>query len=122
MIDITNIKAGWLDLHIDKRIFHVSYLTDVVSELNGFCNLPPSGAKVFFFDGEGIELYLLARKEYEDIILIWEEHDRKGNVILDRFECNYDQFWNEWKELWDKIKDNYLDNFDLDNFMSRDEE
>ena len=113
MIDINNIRSGWLELQIGNRVFTVSYLTDVAKTLEKIFagNLKSYFAKVLYFDGEGSELYLTCRKEYDDIIILWEEYTREDAITLDRFEFNYEEFHKEWLKLWNEIKDDYDKNF-----------
>jgi hypothetical protein len=123
MINIQNISVGWLNLTIGNRTFHVSYLTDVNKELDKVKDLQNcfsyenATPELLYFDGEGVELYLTVRKEYDDLIIIWEEHSREDKIILERMEFFYPEFLLEWNQLWNKIKEEYYKNFDLDTFM-----
>ena len=111
MINITNIKGGWLDLHIGDKTFTVSYLTDASDELDKILTLNEDKIKLLYFDGEGKDLYLTIRKEYDDIIIIWEE--LSDNVYLYRLEYNYEKFKQEWLRLWITIQEDYWKNFNL---------
>jgi hypothetical protein len=111
MIDIRNIQSGWLDLQIGNREFCVSYLTEVKDEINKL--FEDRTTKVLYFDGEGAELCLTIRYEYNNIIILWEECTHYGAYNLDRLEFNIDEFKEAWLVLWNKIQDNYNKNFTL---------
>lgn len=124
MINISNIKYGWLTLSINDLSFTVSYLTDVKEQLERIYSLEEyynSGNSItLYFDGEGKDLYLTCRKAYGDIIIIWEELSDKE--YLYRLEFNYDDFVKELKELFIRIHDNYYNDFDLETYFKEVEE
>lgn len=119
MIDITNIDCGWLDLHIGDRTFKVSYLTDVAKELNGIKNFLSNGEQLCFFDGETSVLHLIIKKHNDNIIVIWKEYDEDDNEILDKFEFNYAHFLYEWHLVWERIKNEYKENFEMKSFINK---
>jgi hypothetical protein len=117
MIDITDIHAGWLTLHIGTHKFGVSYLTDVEEELNKIFILPEIGqgrALVLYFDGEGKDLYLTMRLEDDNLVILWEEWSFGLDPYLYFLTYSYEEFKTEWCYLWDKICEDYYKHFDLD--------
>lgn len=118
MINITDIFAGWLTLTIGDKSFKVSYLTDVKEELDRIFNLrnvlnndEDITAEILRFDGEGPILYLTVRKEYSDIVIIWEEH--RDKPYLRYFEYDYNEFCNELESVWKREEEKYNKIFKL---------
>ena len=123
MINISNIKHGWLTLSINglsnDLSFTISYLTDVKSQLERIYSLEEynnlGNPITLCFDGEGKDLYLTCRREFGYIVIIWEELSNRGSLY--KFEFDYNDFVKELKELFVRIHDDYYKNFDLDNYF-----
>jgi hypothetical protein len=114
MINISNIKHGWLTLHINSHKFQASYITDVMEDITDLLVLEDYHVpKTIYVDGEGIELHLTAWRDYDYLILIWEEYGRNNEVTLDAFKLDFTEFCNKWKEVCDNIRDEYKNNFSL---------
>lgn len=119
MINITNIHGGWLNLHIGDKSFCASYLTDVYEDIKKIFELEEYKyhknmlSTILYFDGEGKELYLHVRREYNEVIIIWEEYDEKNNLTLYKMQFNYEDFKQEWLRLWNNIREDYWKNFDI---------
>jgi len=118
IINITNIRDGWLDLYLFNQKFIVSYLTDVAEEIEKIFNIHHLSSnfsqhptQTLYFDGEGTELYLTVRLNWEILEFIWEEYNNHEKLVV--FSCHYDKFLSAWKELWNKIEDEYEENFKL---------
>lgn len=120
MINVTNINAGWLNLHIADKVFSVSYLTDVKDELDKIYMLDDKPLQLLYFDGEGSDLYLITRKEFNNIIVIWEECTKYGEFIVKRFEFDYETFKKELSEVWKRVEQDYYKHFDLNSFLEND--
>lgn len=118
MINVTNINAGWLNLHIADKVFSVSYLTDVKDELDKIYMLDDNSLQLLYFDGEEDDLYLTIRKEFDDIIIIWEEISDKE--YLYKFKFNYETFKQKLSEVWERVEQDYYKHFDLNSFLEND--
>lgn len=111
MINITNIKCGWLCLSLANNKFYASYLTDVIYELDSLidkCSVEKP-TKIYI-DGEGKDLYLTAWLNYDDkIIIIWEEYSNSELLHIMKFD--YEEFKNQYEQLKERIKEDYNENF-----------
>jgi len=119
MIKITDIRGGWLELHIKERVFSASYLTSVAEDLdNLIMNIQKPLVDDFYtetiyFDGEGSELYLTFRKDRNDCLtIIWEEYSYP-KLTLDCYECDTDEFIREVLSELERTKEEYDKEFTL---------
>ena len=114
MINIENISNGWLDLTIGNKKYTLSYLHDVLFELEEILTIIDFdyAAKRLTFDCEGTELSLTSFvSDYDEctLYIIWEEHKEDISVSLLKFP--YYDFKKEFYDLKEKIMDNYNKNF-----------
>lgn len=113
MIDIVNIKHGWLTLEITHNKFTISYLTDVLHELDyliDYCgeNCP----NTILLDGEGKDLHLTAWLTWDSkIIIVWEEYSDSDLLHIIKFD--HKEFKKQYEELKERIIDDYNENFTL---------
>lgn len=117
MFNITDVKYGWLTLHISDFNFVCSYLTDVKYELEKILHLRDdiySDVCRLCFDGEGPELFLTCFvEEYgqERLHIMWEEYDRYGNNKMRQFIMPYESFCDEVNKWFENNEKYYHDNF-----------
>lgn len=127
MISVTDIKYGWAFLNIGYCSFEVSYLTNLVGEIDWLLDLDiysdEVDCKKSYFEGEGKgDLTLISYLTFGDI-----GEDKPGyilNIVWQRLYCGeqegncftilrfpYDKFKKEWLEEKENIKENYIKNF-----------
>lgn len=121
MFNITDIEAGWLNLHIGNKKFQASYLTNVKEELDYLFNFESAFkndnilVRRIYIDGEGDDLYLTAWKTYDKLTIIWEHADFDNpeyNIVVLYFD--YNDFMKKYNEVWNNIMGDYNKNFKYD--------
>lgn len=136
MIDVYNISFGWAVLQIGYCVFNASYLTDIKSELDYlFFDLKGTdecGVHKVILEGEGQgDLALISHLTFEDVnqyLPISKQRDTSSNydyvlnIIWQRLYSSdansftimkfpYKEFLEEYKELINDIKDDYISGF-----------
>lgn len=127
MISITDIKYGWAILNIGYCNFCVSYLTNLVGEIDWLLDLDIYSDEIdcrkSYFEGEGQgDLTLIAYLTYGDIGE--KEYGYILNILWQRLYCDeqeensftllkfpYQKFKEEWLKVKEEIKENYIKNF-----------
>lgn len=131
MINIDNINYGWADLHLGHCVFSVSYLSCLKQELDYIFNLnteaSTSGANQTILEGESegdlcLVTYLTFGNlgmfdikkdgEYGNILnIVWQRvnSNEDSNITFLRFP--YEDFMEEYRQLTEDIKENYIRNF-----------
>ena len=118
MIKISEIKFGWLTLEINDFSFIVSYLSDVIEDMNYLLGLSDeytyrngTESRSIFLDGEGTILKLSIMKyEFEDEALFtWWQDDKSPNIFI----INFKDFVNEWQKCIKEIEVDYYNEFVL---------
>ncbi len=117
LINITNIKHGWLTLIIDGNKFTASYLSDVKEELDKLFNLPDNDLNVnrIYLDGEGKDLYLTAWRVFDRVTIVWELDGDKP--MIKTINADYSKIIKEYNLLWRNIGEDYKNNFSLENYI-----
>lgn len=129
MINITDIEHGWATLHIGYCSFDVSYLTNLVGEIDWLLGLDKSNdeadCKKSYFEGEGQgDLTLISYLTYDNVSDEEKKYDYILNIVWQRLYCSklgdngftilkfpFKEFKEEWLELKENIKENYIKNF-----------
>lgn len=125
MIEISDIRAGWANLHIGNYMFCVSYLSDIVYELNRLFNINIFESKKVTLEGEtNGDLTLVSYITFgnvNDLLPMSKQHDNDYGYILniicqDSHSTNivkypYTEFMEEYKQMKAIIKPNYIKNF-----------
>ena len=129
MISITDIRYGWAVLNIGYCSFDVSYLTNLVGEIDWLLNLDEQNdeieCKKSYFEGEGQgDLTLVSYLTYGNIDDCCDKSDYIINIVWQRLYCGspeeesytilkfpYKKFKEEWLKLKDNIKEDYIKNF-----------
>lgn len=127
MISITDIKFGWAMLNIGYCSFCVSYLTNLVGEIDWLLDLDEQRDEVecrkSYFEGESQgDLTLISYLTFGDIGE--EKPDYILNIVWQRIYCGipegeshtvlkfpYKKFKKEWLEFKEFIKEEYIKNF-----------
>lgn len=114
MVNIKDIKHGWLTFLIENKSFRVSYLTDIKQELFKFMDLTHAedSVKRVLLDGEGKDLYLTAWLDWrENIVIVWETD--KDDVSDERniFILNFDEFKQELLSIFKENEELYNEQF-----------
>lgn len=137
MINITDIEAGWATLTLGYCSFDVSYLSDLVAELDAlFCCSEIEDKDMFvrkiILEGEGhgdlslvayltfndVNQYLPTNKQYNEenkydyiINIVWQKifcGDEDSITIL---KFPYRELLEQYKQLKEVIKEDYVTNF-----------
>lgn len=129
MISITDIRYGWAVLNIGYCSFDVSYLTNLVGEIDWLLNLDEQNdeieCKKSYFEGEGQgDLTLVSYLTYGNIDDWCDKSDYIINIVWQRLYCgspegesytilkfSYKKFKEEWLKLKENIKEDYIKNF-----------
>ena len=128
-INITDINSGWATFQLDNLSFRVSYLTDVKTEIEKIFAIDDEftqfkndvcPTRTLIFDGEGNDLLLTVRSEYNHYIIIWEQKSSQfykqeiyEQNMLVKLIFPKEELFRQWQELWDKIKDDYTKIFEI---------
>lgn len=111
MIKVTNMKHGWLTLHINNKSFRVSYLTNFKREMDEVLRISYGEHEVnrVLFEGEGLDLYLTSWRVYDKLFIVWElmNDDPKPEVMV----FDYEKFIEDYQIMLDEIEDNYRKDF-----------
>lgn len=125
MIGVSDIRAGWANLHIGNYTFCVSYLSDIVHELNRLFDINLFESKKIKLEGETSgDLTLVSYITFgnvNDLLPMSKQHDNDYGYILniicqDNNNTNivrypYTEFMEEYKQMKAIIKPNYIKNF-----------
>ena len=136
MIDIYDISFGWAVLQIGYCVFNASYLTDIKSELDYlFFDLGGTdecSVRKVILEGESQgDLALISHLTFEDVNQYLPTSKQRGtsdnydyvlNIIWQRLYSSdansltimkfpYREFLEEYKELINNIKDDYINGF-----------
>lgn len=129
MINITDIQYGWAVLNIGYCSFEVSYLTNLVGEIDWLLDLDEQRDEVecrkSYFEGEGQgDLTLVSYLTYGDVDDWCDKPDYIINIVWQRLYCNpleeeshtilkfpYKKFKEAWLKLKEDIKEEYIKNF-----------
>lgn len=114
MFNITDVKYGWLNLHIGMESFICSYLDDVEFELKRILELKDYRDVIRIeFDGEWSELYLTCfREPYRDILhIMWEEYQKGEIPRFVSIEYPYNGLCKEINNWFENNRKYYHDNF-----------
>ena len=127
MISITDIRYGWAVLNIGYCSFDVSYLSNLVGEVDWLLDLnvdsDETDCRKSYFEGEGQgDLTLISYLTYGDIGE--NEYDFIINIVWQRLYCGspegesytilkfpYKKIKEEWLKLKEDIKEDYIKNF-----------
>ena len=114
MIKVTDMKHGWLTLHINNKSFTVSYVTDFKRAMEMVLKLSYGDQEVnrMLFDGEGLDLYLTAWRHYDRLFIVWELDD--SNFKPEVMVFDYGEFMVDYKVMLSDIEDNYMKDFLLE--------
>lgn len=128
MINIDNIGSGWAELHIGSCSFDVSYLSNLVGEIDWLINLDENNSeadcKKSYLEGEGHgDLTLISYLTFDDIgekeqcfdyviNIVWQRlYGKQENGSFALLKFPYKEFVKEWNDLKLKMKDEYIRNF-----------
>lgn len=126
MISITDIKYGWAILNIGYCSFEVSYLTNLVGEIDWLLDLDmardETECRKSYFEGEGQgDLTLISYLTFGDVGE--KEPDYILNLVWQRVYCEAEEnsftvmkfpfrkFKEEWLSLKEEMKEIYIRNF-----------
>jgi len=120
MIAITDIKYGWATLYISYASFVVSYLSDLMGEIDRLLDLDDDGCQKIYLEGEsGGDLILVSYLTYEHIEdktqsvinIVWQRvfsREQYGHTLI---KLPYEKLKAEWAKEKVAIKDEYEKNF-----------
>lgn len=117
MIEIRNIKYGWLDLYIDQYCFTASYLTDVVDDLNYLFNVKTGESKLITVNGEDKGdlnlISFISWGKYKDtydwlINIVWNPELEDDLEVI---QYPFNDFIKEWNQVKEDIEEDYKLNF-----------
>ena len=129
MISVIDIRYGWAVLNIGYCSFDVSYLTNLVGEIDWLLNLDEQNdeieCKKSYFEGEGQgDLTLVSYLTYGNVDDQCNKSDYIINIVWQRLYCGspeeesstilkfpYKKFKEEWLKLKEDIKEDYIKNF-----------